>query len=152
MDAKTFLSRIQKYYGLEYPEGQKLDVALFIQQQSDVYLDALYEQVLRFHSSKWKSLPDIGVFCDPEVSGPVGYKVQRALTDQSRAAIASERLRIGEDDLIDPEIARRALAEFQQRLREKSGGGSRPKTAEEREEYAAEQRRIARKVEEEAAC
>ncbi len=119
MDAKTFFSRIESYYGQHYRPGElRSAVIAYLKGCSPVYLDALYPEVLKQHSGTWGKLPDIGIFESSAVRVPAEQRTARVIAERRR--IADNRNLIGEDECVDPETVKQFLAEFREKMRQKN--------------------------------
>jgi len=62
MKLQEFISKIQAYYGMSYPQGQRDAVVTYLGAKQPELLDALFEVCLKRFSSKWKMVPDIAIF------------------------------------------------------------------------------------------
>jgi len=61
MTVKTFIQKIQEYYG-HYPPGQIRVIAYYLKKKSEKYLSKLYEKLIYGYSSKWGKPPDVAIF------------------------------------------------------------------------------------------
>lgn len=62
MDSKTFLSKLADYYGVKPTQGQLVYLAQYISPKNERFLDYLFAEVLKSHSSSFKSFPDIAAY------------------------------------------------------------------------------------------
>jgi hypothetical protein len=81
MTAKEFINRVQEYYG-SYRKGQQREIAKYLADRNEVYLDHLYHQCLYGYSSKWRSPPDIAVFQEFAQDALTEAKKQLQVTGQ----------------------------------------------------------------------
>lgn len=88
MKPTEFISRIQDYYGA-YNRTQLRELARYLYNAPENYLDALYQICLLQYSSKWKAPPDIAVL--------EGMK-QDALVEAQKKLPKREYLEIEDDD------------------------------------------------------
>jgi hypothetical protein len=65
MTTKEFLVKIQAYYGMQYPVGQRQEVVKYLAPCGNRYLDILYDRTIRTFSGSYgkdPKLPDIAMF------------------------------------------------------------------------------------------
>jgi hypothetical protein len=115
MTVKQFVIKIQAYYGLTYPEGQRDDLLEYLTKRSERWLDALYKAVIRNVSSQYKSLPDIAVFEQKEVREmATDFLDMAALEAPSDAPLAIE------ERYATSEEVENFLSDFMMKMRERA--------------------------------
>lgn len=119
MTAREFIAKLQGYYGLTYPPGQRDDIGAYLADFGEFYLDALYQAAIRHHSASWKCLPDIAIFESKEVRISAHSLLEieeRKRQDRLRA----ERPAITDGEFVPREQVADFLEQFMAQLRQKS--------------------------------
>lgn len=123
MTVKEFIQKIQTYCGLTYPEGQRKDLLEYLQFAGPRYLTSLYHAVIRLHSTKWKSLPDVAIFISKEVTSLAYYNVDNVDYEEPTKELLQEKeeaqLALTDEAGIDFE-AEKFFAELRARFGEKA--------------------------------
>lgn len=123
MDLKTFVQRIQGYYGMSYPEGQRSDLVEYLRGDSEAWLDALYQATIRSFSTRWKTLPDVATFESDEVQGEAKTQVRARAQALEEDARRLERTMLIEERNARPEDFDAFFRNFARMMREKAGTG-----------------------------
>jgi hypothetical protein len=62
MTTEDFKTKLQQYYGMAYPVGQRDIINEYLCSLPVDYIEPIFKKVILLHSSKWKSLPDVAIF------------------------------------------------------------------------------------------
>jgi len=59
MNVKEFVTEMQAYYGMQYPEGMRKQILAYLEPKDGDVLEVMAGLTFRRHSARWKTLPDI---------------------------------------------------------------------------------------------
>lgn len=79
MTAKEFVFELENYYELKYSKGVQNHLGLWLKAKNELFLSALFDEVIKTHSRRWKCLPDIAIFeeCKAEAMEKAELERQR---------------------------------------------------------------------------
>jgi len=98
LTTEQFIEKVEGYYNVRYPAGQKLYIAKYLSTLSERSLDFMFTVCLKNYSAKWGKAPDIAVFEElrPEVRDELAGDTQGQ--NLSRPALEDKSDYVSDED------------------------------------------------------